>query len=122
MAKEQLEIINEKIVEDAKDLMSERFPIMVQYFLEDTQMYLEQVEEGVKEKNAEIAISPAHTIKSSAKQLGVERVSDTAKSIEKLCREMIESNDSDFSQFEKLCIQLKKEINEAIPELNKLCD
>ena len=63
MAKEQLEIINEKIVEDAKDLMSERFPIMVQYFLEDTQMYLEQVEEGVKEKNAEIAISPAHTIR-----------------------------------------------------------
>lgn len=71
---EQLEVLNMSVVEEARELMSERFPMMVKYFLEDTQMYLEEIERGVKENNAEIAISPAHTIKSSAKQLGAERV------------------------------------------------
>ena len=59
---EQLEILNISIVEEARELMSDRFPMMVKYFLEDTQMYLEEIEKGVKENNAEIAISPAHTL------------------------------------------------------------
>ena len=122
MNKKELEIINEKIVKDARDLMSARFPIMVQYFLEDTQMYLEEIEKGVKKKDAKLAISPAHTIKSSAKQLGVERVSDIAKSIEELCRGISENNKGDFLKFEQLYLKLKEEFNKATPKLNKLCN
>ena len=119
---EQLEVINMSVVEEARELMSERFPMMVKYFLEDTQMYLEEIERGVKENNAEIAISPAHTIKSSAKQLGAERVSDVSRAIEEICREIAENGNNDFQQFERLCGELKEEIEAATPELNKLCN
>ena len=95
--------------------------MMVKYFLEDTQMYLEEIEKGVAENNAEIAISPAHTIKSSAKQLGAERVSEVSKAIEELCRDITENGNKDFPQFERLYNELKSEIDEATPELNKLC-
>ena len=44
---EQLEVLNMSIVEEARELMSDRFPMMVKYFLEDTQMYLEEIEKGV---------------------------------------------------------------------------
>jgi HPt (histidine-containing phosphotransfer) domain-containing protein len=118
---DELEILNMSIVEEAKELMSDRFPMMVKYFLEDTQMYLEEIEKGVSESNAEIAISPAHTIKSSAKQLGAERVSEIAKAIEELCRDITENGNKDFQQFERLYNDLKSEIDEATPELNKLC-
>ena len=118
---EQLEIINMSIVEEAKELMSDRFPMMVKYFLEDTQMYLEEIARGVSENNAEMAISPAHTIKSSAKQLGAERVSEVSKAIEELCRDITENGNDDFAQFEKIYEELKEEINVASPELTKLC-
>ena len=120
---EQLEILNMSIVEEARELMSDRFPMMVKYFLEDTQMYLEEIEKGVKKNNAEIAISPAHTIKSSAKQLGAERVSDVSRSIEEICRNITENGKTDdFPQFEKLYGELKEEIEAATPELTKLCN
>ncbi len=119
---EQLEILNMSIVEEAKELMSDRFPMMVTYFLEDTQMYLEEIEKAVSENNAEIAISPAHTIKSSAKQLGAERVSEISKAIEEQCRNITENGNEDFQQFKKKYEDLKEEINAVTPELTKLCD
>jgi len=121
MTNEQIDIINMKTVSEAKVLMNDRFPMMVKYFLEDTQMYLEEIEKGVQTKNVEMAISPAHTIKSSAKQLGVDRVSIIAKDIEELCRNILENGVSGFAEFEILYSQLKKEVDIATPELNKLC-
>jgi HPt (histidine-containing phosphotransfer) domain-containing protein len=110
-----------KIVAEAKALMNDRFPMMVKYFLEDIQMYLEEIEKAVQAKNVEMAISPAHTIKSSAKQLGVDKVSIVAKDMEELCRNTLENGGAGFAEFEALYIQLKKEVDIAIPELNKLC-
>jgi len=122
MAKQQVSIINLVTVNEAKILMTDHFPTMVTYFLEDTEMYLQEIERGVQEKNAELAISPAHTIKSSAKQLGAEQVSNVAKEIEELCRNIIDKHSSDFTQFEQLCLKLKSEIDAATPELKKLCE
>ena len=118
---EQQEIINITTLEEAQNLMGERFGTMVQYFLEDTQMYFQEIERGVKENNAELAVAPSHTIKSSAKQLGADRVSAIAELIEELCRNMIESKNSDIPQLQQLTDELKKEIDAATPELNKFC-
>lgn len=120
MAK-QLEILNLNTVNEAKSLMQDRFQMMMKYFLEDTEMYMQEIEKGIKEQKAQIALSPAHTIKSSAKQLGVERVSDAAKQVEFLCRDMIENNKGDYLELENLYNKLKEEVNIAIPELNKFC-
>ena len=121
MTNAQTDIINMNTIVEAKSLMNDRFPMMVKYFLEDTQMYLEEIEKGVQQKNVEMAISPAHTIKSSAKQLGAERVSSVAKAIEELCRNISENGSSGFTEFETLYNQLKKEVDIATPELKKLC-
>jgi HPt (histidine-containing phosphotransfer) domain-containing protein len=121
MTNAQTDIISMKIVQEAKSLMKDRFPTMVKYFLEDTQMYLEEIAKAVKEKNVEMAISPAHTIKSSAKQLGAERVSSIAKDLEELCRNIFENGASGLDRLESLHSQLEKEVDTAIPELNKLC-
>jgi len=121
MTQQQLDIINMKLVEEARDLMNERFPTMVSYFLEDTEMYLAEIERGVNENNPKIAIPPAHTIKSSAKQLGAERVSEIAQNIEELCRNIVDTGSDDLTEFQSLAKKLKEEVELATPEFNKLC-
>jgi hypothetical protein len=44
MTNVQVDIINMKTVAEAKALMNDRFPMMVKYFLEDIQIYLEEIE------------------------------------------------------------------------------
>lgn len=122
MSNHDMEILNMSIVEEARELMSDRFPMMVQYFLEDTEMYVEEIEKAVRENNAEIAISPAHTIKSSAKQLGAERISEVARHIEELSRDIIENGNEDYPHLASLYEELCAEIEAATPELSKLCD
>jgi HPt (histidine-containing phosphotransfer) domain-containing protein len=66
-------------------------------------------------------ISPAHTIKSSAKQLGAERVYNIAKELEELCRNIFENDASGLDRLESLYSQLEKEVATASLELNKFC-
>ena len=118
---DQQQIINHSIVAEAKELMGDRFPMMIKYFIEDTETYMLEINAGIANNNAEQALGPAHTIKSSAKQLGAERVSEIARQIEALCREIIDNNSNDYTKMASLYQALKKEIETAAPELNKLC-
>jgi HPt (histidine-containing phosphotransfer) domain-containing protein len=117
-----LEVINISIVEQARELMTSRFATMVKYFIEDTEMYISEIKRGIEEKSAEVVLSPSHTIKSSAKQLGAERVSKTAEEIESVCRNILDSNSDNIDSLSTLYQQLEKDFADAIPELNKFCD
>lgn len=117
-----LETINLSIVEEAKDIMSERFPTMVKYFLEDTEMYISEISNAVQNNSFDGAVSPAHTIKSSAKQLGAEKVSDVARQIETHAREMIDNDGSDFETLDKLYHELKEEFEAAAPLLVEVAE
>ncbi|MBP9778719.1 MAG: Hpt domain-containing protein, partial [Rickettsiaceae bacterium] len=65
--------------------------------------------------------SSSHTIKSSAKQLGIDRLSDVAKQTESLSQEMMDSGNQAWEDLEGLYNKLKNELDKAIPELNKFC-
>jgi len=116
---QESEIINIQALDTARYLLGDRFSIIIKYFLEDTEMYSSEIAKGLKEKNIRIISSSAHTIKSSAKQLGIDRVSEVAKQMEILCREIIDSNNQNWERLEKLYNSLNKELEKAIPELNK---
>ncbi len=120
MAQES-EIINIQALETARDLLEDRFSVIIKYFLEDTEMYLSEIAKDLKEKNIRIISSCCHTIKSSAKQLGIDRVSEVAKQIEELSQEIIDTNNQNWEGLEELYHRLKDELEKAIPELNKFC-
>lgn len=113
--KEDLEILNREIANEAKKLMGDRFPTMIKYYIEDTEMYMAEIEKSVVERDAKIALTPAHTIKSSSKQLGVERVAEISKQIEMLCREMIEDSIDEHVKLAQLTQSLRAEFKRAIP-------
>lgn len=117
-----LKIINRKSVANVKAIMKDRFPIMVEYFLEDTGVYIKRIDEGISANDAEMVKSPAHTIKSSAGQIGAEKVSEIAKQIEEIAINMLEGGEGDFKQLHSLFNELKAAFNEAEPELKKLIE
>jgi HPt (histidine-containing phosphotransfer) domain-containing protein len=115
------EIINIEALDTARNLLGERFSVIIKYFLEDTEVYIAEIAKGLKEKNIRIIFSSSHTIKSSAKQLGIDRLSDVAKQTESLSLEMMDSGNQAWEDLERLYNKLKNELDKAIPELNKFC-
>jgi len=120
MNTQHLEIINISIMNEAKELMGDRFVTMVEYFIEDSEGYLAEIEAGIKAKDEQALIPPSHTVKSSAKQIGAERVSEVAKNIESFCREFDKSDPSSFLKLEDLAWQLKEELSMSNNEFKKL--
>jgi HPt (histidine-containing phosphotransfer) domain-containing protein len=118
---QESEIINIEALETARNLLGERFSVIIKYFLEDTEVYIAEIAKGLKEKNIRIIFSSSHTIKSSAKQLGIDRLSDVAKQTESLSQEMMDSGNQAWEDLERLYNKLKNELDKAIPELNKFC-
>ena len=121
MADQQLKVINTEAINASKNLMGDRFSLIIKYFLEDTQGYIQEIEQGIQEKKLQGIVAAAHTIKSSAKQLGADRISDVARQIEALGREISTPQDQDYEKIKQLYGELKKELTAAIPEINKFC-
>ncbi len=118
---QESEIINIQALDTARNLLGDRFSIIIKYFLEDIEIYLSEIAKGLKEKDIRIISSSSHTIKSSAKQLGIDRVSEVAKQTEILCQEIMGSNNQNWEGLQELYHRLKDELEKAIPELNKFC-
>lgn len=114
-----LQIINQDSVDEAKSIMKDKFPTMIEYFLEDAVNYIRSIEEGLKISDHESVEFNAHTIKSSANQLGAEKMSDIAKKIEHLAKE-IKGGTGDVQELNALFKELKTSFAQAEPELKKL--
>ena len=113
---ENIQILNEQILNEAKGLMKDRFPMMVKYFLEDTEMYLGEIQQAIKTNEIENAVSPAHTIKSSSKQLGAEKLSEIAKEMEAFTRDA-KNNAEDIETLNNLLKDMSNEFKLVISEL-----
>jgi HPt (histidine-containing phosphotransfer) domain-containing protein len=114
-----LQIINLSSVDDAKSIMKDKFPIMIKYFLEDAVNYISSIEDGLKISDHESIEFNAHTIKSSANQLGAEKMSEIARQMERLAKE-IKSGSGDFQQLNTLFDELKNSFAQVEQELKKL--
>jgi HPt (histidine-containing phosphotransfer) domain-containing protein len=115
-----LQTIDVKIFNKAKKLMGKKFPLMIEYFTEDTKIYVDEIEKSYKEKRLDLAVRAAHTIKSSAGQLGAKKLSDIAKEIEVLCGALGENKSDDYERLFTLYKQLKSEFSEVLSVFKSL--
>jgi HPt (histidine-containing phosphotransfer) domain-containing protein len=112
--------LNQQVIEESKEVMQDSFVTMVQYFLEDVVKDINKIQEGVTEQDLEKIISSSHTIKSSSKLLGAERLSNSALAIESRALEIQKSKSSDISDIPPLLVQLQNAYKDAEPELKAL--
>ncbi len=97
-------------------MMKRRFATMIEYFLEDTQNYIEQINKGVENGDYTAIVVPAHTIKSSSRQMGAITVSDLSKDLEALAR----AEEVSFEKIRELTDQLQEQFDLSRIDFNYL--
>ncbi|AIY42260.1 diguanylate cyclase/phosphodiesterase (GGDEF & EAL domains) with PAS/PAC sensor [Collimonas arenae] len=76
--------LDRSVFDKLRDILGESLQQAVTPYLEDTPVYLEQLENAVSQKDAECARALAHTIKGSSGNLGATNVTQFAKEVEEL--------------------------------------
>lgn len=98
-----------------------QFEDVCNIFIEDTQAYIDQISTAVQKGDGQAAILPAHTIKSTARRMGVMRLAAMAEKLEAMMREDKTYPDKRLAamirdiehQFEKIKSILKLELEQA---------
>ncbi len=111
-----LQFLDANIVAKARKMMKRRFPTMIEYFLEDTQGYIDQIRKGLSQEDVSQLVVPSHTIKSSARQMGALEVSDLAKEIEALAR----TENTHLKEIAALTDQLQEQFDLSRIDFNNL--
>lgn len=105
------------MLQDAHDIMKDKFPDMLRAYIEDCQTYLEQIKLGIQDKNADMVAQNSHPLKSSSASLGIEKLANIAKKIETSSKAHLQTSlspDMD-DMYLTPCI-------DAMPELEKAVD
>ena len=113
-------MIDDQAFDDAKNMMQQKFPKIIGYYLEDVRIYIDTIQEGVNKQDASIVVPAAHTIKSSSRQIGAFALGNYAAAIEEAARHCMQ-NKQDFKfvidktqNLEVLFQATEKEIRERI--------
>jgi HPt (histidine-containing phosphotransfer) domain-containing protein len=105
-------LLDAAALEEVRGMMQDKFPEVLNYFLEDSAMYVQQIAQGFAAGEAETVVLPAHTLKSSAKQMGAMRLWDCSKIIEATVREIVKGT-GDLSQIAPLVGQIQTVFEET---------
>ena len=73
---------DKNIWREAQKTMGSKFTTMISYYMEDTSKYLQEIAAGMAAQDYAQIIAPAHSLKSSSRQLGFLRISEIAKTLE----------------------------------------
>lgn len=79
-------LLDEIVMEEARATMRDKFPRLIEYYLEDTESYLQKMDAALQENDPIALVPPAHITKSSSRQLGLMRVAEIAAYIESTSR------------------------------------
>lgn len=81
-AVEDVEGIDADIFINAREMLGDKLGTVVSYYLEDAANYINRIAEAIAKNDPNAIVLPAHTLKSSSKQLGVVTLADLAARVE----------------------------------------
>jgi len=113
-------LVNRHAINEAKETMQDKFPIMVKYFLEDSAAYIEGIKNGIDEDDMEKVKHNSHTLKSSSRQLGADGIADAAMKIESISIKIIEGEAKDDSLLKNLLQEVSDAFILVEPEYKKM--
>lgn len=105
-------LLDHGALEEVRGVMKDKFPEVLSYFLEDSAMYVQQIVEGFVAGKAEAVVLPAHTLKSSAKQMGAMRLWDCSQILEATVREIVKGT-GDLGQIAPMISQIQTVFQET---------
>ena len=100
-----------EMFQDMKELMEEDFPLLLETYLDDTPLLLEQINSANSTGNPQGLTAPAHQLKSTSASLGFTTLEALASQLEDI------GNGADSSEAVALCEQVNTNYAQLTPFL-----
>lgn len=111
--------LNTEIIDDLQAILGDGFLEIVDEQLEQAREYLSELIQLITEGNARHCSLKAHSLKSSAGQVGMQGIQFLAKDLEESCRVDMESGEGISNKSRKLFDNLVREFDTAAEELKQ---
>ncbi len=105
-----------EMLEEARSILKKRWPEMVEGYLEDAHMYIENIKKGFADGDKQAVASSAHPLKSSSNGMGITSIGEIAQTMEYETKDAIE-NGSDIAHLQELVPLLEEALRLAEPKL-----
>ena len=112
-----LATINQTIFDALKENMEDLLPILIEAFVEDSLILLQEMKQGIRDKNAMVVATVVHTLKSSAKNIGADQLSRYCSDMEKRLESIEEGFEAEY--FQMLYQLASNEMDKVIALLKK---
>ena len=111
-----LDAMDMDMLNEARTLLKKRWPEMVEGYLEDAQMYIDNIKNGFANDDKQAVASSAHPLKSSSTGMGVTGLGEIAKKVEYDAKDAIE-NGGNIEHLQELMPLLEEALKRAGPKL-----
>lgn len=115
-------VLDPESVENARSVLKADYPAMVRIFIQNSYERFEEIRAALKEGDALSIVRPAHTLKSTSRQMGALIMGNTAMRIEAAAKELSQQNpnDRDFSAIEADMTLLEAQMEDVQTALQKI--
>ena len=76
------ELIDRDVLNQLKDFIEEKFPGVVRTYLDNSASYIDAIEKGLNEGDAQKIVDAAHPLKSSSGNMGLKALYEACENIE----------------------------------------
>ena len=76
------DVLDAEAVNNARSILKAKYDEMINVYIDNSWERIEEIMNAINENNIEAVIRPAHTLKSTSRQMGALKLSDMAKEIE----------------------------------------
>lgn len=111
--------LDEGVVNAARASLKDKFSMMVEFYLEDAADHIAQIQAGLADDDPQEVVAPAHTLKSSSRQIGATQVGEIAAWLEEAAR-TAEGSHSDVAPLSARAAELSQAFTVLRPRLERL--
>jgi HPt (histidine-containing phosphotransfer) domain-containing protein len=102
-------------LDNLRDLMGERFPRVVRFYLEDGEAYVRNVRDAAVRHDPAAMVRPAHSLKSSSREIGAIGFASVAEALEHKARRMSEGGEGEMPPWDEIEALAQSLCSEFVP-------
>ncbi len=111
-----LDAMDMNMLNEARSVLKKRWPEMVENYLQDAAMYINNIKDGFSNDEKQVIAANAHPLKSSSNCMGLISLGEIAKKMEHNTKDAMENGD-DIEDLRELIPLLEEALKRAEPKL-----
>lgn len=102
------EYFDRDVLQEAQQVLKNRFPMVLQGYLDDTQGYIDQIAVAIEKNDYQMVFRQAHPLKASSEALGIVRLAKIARALEHAARMTVKEEKSDVENAQQMLESLRQ--------------